>query len=279
MDRRTFGLSIVGGIGAGHMIGPQQAAAAVAEESTGIQIKAAKTMWDLNPKDHIAAPHAMWFQQRDLDALAAFWEDVKPFYADLVPEMLRLPFASTPLNLYVRTPEKLKELPEPTGLQNLVDEIRLCHDESKTFNRIRAVVRAAERTFMTVAELPELPRVPAQGDTYVQDNRTVVVKPQRVATPQLVIDIDQLNCRNLALMLTMLYRGPCDEMQKLVLQAREYAKDAVGPPLTVAVGGREAVDVYVKREAFMISMIGYAVHFGTLLPADDGRPGIVYGNV
>lgn len=229
--------------------------------------------WNANTspgKGHIAHPFEADFVPQDLQALIEFWQHLQPIFAGALPAAVSLPFATLPLNYYVRESEALKALPEPTDLQDLVDAIRHNNDRVKLANRIRGCVRAAERIFMRVDHTPEIERVPVKGSEYTANGGTVRVMPARVMSPRLVIDADELNCRTLGLMLTVLYRAPCDASQRRTALAIKAAAES-GRQYGPIVGGREAVDVHVKREAFMLELTSWATGFGAFT-TPDGKP-------
>lgn len=176
--------------------------------------------------------------RRDMAELRKF----EAAYGEYSPLTISIPFATTPSNMYVRDPGK--QLYEPK-FEHLVDDLRGCR-----FDRVqRIVVEAYEESIKRF----NMVRHARLGKEHGAD---------RIVTPRLTIDVDELKPRNLATFIVALYRGFEAELDQRIATAL-----AAKPNLRVEYMWDTPLEVYFRKEAFLLEAFSYVTVAGRFCPA------------
>lgn len=176
-----------------------------------------------------------------------------------LPSGLSLPFATAPLNVYVRLTPEQEAMPEP-DLHNLLAWARRRDGGTEVLSAVlhrlwrRTLSCEDYRCVDTVNYLRELP----------------YCRPSRICSAKLILDIDELDCRRLAIVLWAIARGLDAEMSRLVSRAREVVQDAgnkVGEQVMRYVGPT----LWTERDTVFWSATGWITCAGYVLPQNPAH--------
>lgn len=215
----------------------------------------------------------------DLDLTAPF-EAVLRFYDKLVETCKKegsaplerilgtgvsLPFATLPINLYVRRPAYWHQIPEPVELTNLTQSVRkggggfVLHALlAMLWDRWSPDIHE-DRNYPTKPDGMELGYKEATG----QPPEPLRMMPDRVISPKLVIDLDELDSWKMALFLC-LPRLLADQLNAKTAEAVERIRQ-INPGLSLELDQwMSPMGVSIQRHAFMLEIFCWVTSAGVV---------------
>ena len=176
-----------------------------------------------------------------------------------VPCGISVPYATQPVNLFVRLTPEQRQLPEP----RLRDVLPWLRQRDGGTGILQALVQQLWRrtpTFEDIRVAPDMDYLRQMPGCY----------PSRVCSPKFVQDIDQLTCRELAVALWGIAHGIDQELHSLMERARAVLQDAVPGPYTED-AAYTPVEVWAERTGVLWECWGWVNFAGCLRPQNRER--------
>jgi hypothetical protein len=162
---------------------------------------------------------------------------------------ISVPFATTPLNVYMRTPETHQQAPEP----QLQDLLTCCRRPDGGREELQAIVDFMWSGTYTANTMPrvtldEISRLRREAKAPVKWPGGPRLLPDRVTTPRYTIDIVELDCRTLARTILETIAGLDFEVQTKWRLAWEQAREHFPGETLVPSGVADTPQVWTYAE-------------------------------
>jgi hypothetical protein len=183
---------------------------------------------------------------------------------------LSLPFASTPLSLYVRTTAAIDKIPL-SGLADLRNGLR---DQGNEFalSMMKGTLRELWDRWRPYY-YHELVNYPTKHEAVRGNEGFPIALPSRVITPRYTIDLAELDERRLATILSLpkLLAEELENMTRTAYQAALGSVTFIGPATFEGDGWTGPLETYVKRDGFMLEVFCSVVAAGHLYTVNTPR--------